>query len=61
MTENSEARKRREEMEPVKTVYERFIEELDGMTIMADQPAASVVGELTRAVKRAQNSWEADR
>lgn len=37
-----------------RNVYERFIEEMDAMTIMADMSAVKVVGELTRAVKRAQ-------
>lgn len=37
-----------------KNVYQRFIEELDGMTIMADEGAVAVTGRLTRAVKRAQ-------
>ncbi|HEY3924377.1 MAG TPA: hypothetical protein VGL75_07430 [Acidothermaceae bacterium] len=35
-------------------VYERFIEEVDALTIHANQSAVSVVAELTRAVKRAQ-------
>lgn len=35
-------------------VYERFIEEVDALVIKADKPAVAVVGELTRAVKRAQ-------
>lgn len=39
---------------PAPNVYERFIEEVDMLTIRADQPATAVVGELTRAVKRAQ-------
>lgn len=35
-------------------VYERFIEEVGALTIKADMPAAAAVGELIRAVKRAQ-------
>lgn len=35
-------------------VYERFIIELDEMTIGTDEPVAAVVGRLIRAVKRAQ-------
>ena len=35
-------------------VYERFKEEVDAMLIAADDPAVKVVGDLTRAVKRAQ-------
>lgn len=34
--------------------YERFILELDALTIKADMPAAAVCGELIRAAKRAQ-------
>ena len=37
-----------------KNVYKRFIEELNALRINANDPAAHVVGELTRAVKRAQ-------
>ena len=36
------------------TFYERYIEELDAITIMADDSAAAVVGICTRAAKRAQ-------
>lgn len=39
-------------------VYEGFIAEVEALTIMADMPAVAVVGELTRAVKRAQNAWD---
>lgn len=35
-------------------VYERFIEEVDVLTITTDLPVVAVVGALTRAVKRAQ-------
>lgn len=35
-------------------VYEAFIAEVDALTIRADDRAVAVVGELTRAVKRAQ-------
>lgn len=35
-------------------VYEAFIAEMDALTILADESAVSVVGQLTRAVKRAQ-------
>lgn len=35
-------------------VYERFCQEVDALVIAANQPAVSVVGELTLAVKRAQ-------
>src|SRR5487761_2351216 len=42
------------------SVYERFIKEVESMTIMADWPAAVAVGELTRAVKRAQTAQDAD-
>ena len=35
-------------------VYERFIEEVEAMTISVDDSAIRVVGDLTRAVKRAQ-------
>ena len=35
-------------------VYEAFIAEVEALTIRADMPAVAVVGELTRAVKRAQ-------
>jgi hypothetical protein len=35
-------------------VYTRFIEEVDALTINAEDSAVSVVGDLTRAVKRAQ-------
>ncbi|HSX22674.1 MAG TPA: hypothetical protein VLE97_07890 [Gaiellaceae bacterium] len=35
-------------------VYERFIEEVDALVVAANDPAAKVVGDLTRAVKRAQ-------
>lgn len=41
-------------MEPNPDVYERFIEEVEALTIGASDPAAVVVGRLTRAVKRAQ-------
>lgn len=36
------------------TVYERFIKEMEAMTIVGTEPAVTVVGRLTRAVKRAQ-------
>ena len=35
-------------------VYGRFVEEMDAVLIRADDPAVRVVGELTRAVQRAQ-------
>lgn len=35
-------------------VYRRFIEEMNAMTIQADDPVAEVVGQMIRAVKRAQ-------
>lgn len=35
-------------------VYERFIEEVEALDISAYEQAVSVVGQLTRAVKRAQ-------
>ena len=34
--------------------YTRFIEEVEALTIKADDPTVAVVGELTRAAKRAQ-------
>lgn len=34
--------------------YEAFMAELDKVTVMADAPAAAVVGVCTRAAKRAQ-------
>lgn len=34
--------------------YSRFIEEVEGITIMANDPAVEVVGRFTRAAKRAQ-------
>lgn len=37
-----------------KNVYQRFVEEVDALTIQGADPAVKVVGELTRAVKRAQ-------
>jgi len=40
-------------------VYDLFIAEVEAMTIQADDSAVKVVGELTRAVKRAQNAWDA--
>lgn len=50
-----------EQAKPRKSnVYERFIEELDAMTIHADDPVAAVVGALTRAVKRAQMVVDGD-
>lgn len=36
------------------SVYERFIEEVEALAISAERPAVWVVGELTRACKRAQ-------
>lgn len=42
------------------TFYELFIEELDAITIMAYDNAVHVVGELTRAAKRAQLVWDDD-
>lgn len=39
---------------PDLNVYQRFIEEREGITIMASDNAVSVVGRYTRAVKRAQ-------
>jgi hypothetical protein len=41
-------------------VYRRFIEELDAMTIHADEQAVAVVGLLTRAVKRAQMVFDGE-
>lgn len=38
--------------------YEAFIAEMDAITIMADMPAAAVVGECTRAAMRAQMKVE---
>lgn len=38
----------------VMTFYEVFCEEVGALTIKADDPAAKVVGELTRAAKRAE-------
>lgn len=35
-------------------VYKRFLEEVDALLIAANDPAAKVVGDLTRAAKRAQ-------
>lgn len=35
-------------------VYDAFIAEMDGLTIKADDPAAWVVGQCTRAVRRAE-------
>lgn len=37
-----------------RSYYQRFIEELDVLVIMADWSAVKTVGELTRAAKRAQ-------
>lgn len=34
--------------------YDAFIEEVDALTIKATDPAVKVVGELTRAAKRAE-------
>ena len=39
---------------PTADVYHRFIEEVEALTITADWGVVKVVGELTRAVKRAQ-------
>ena len=36
------------------TFYEAFCEEVDALTIKADDSAVKVVGELTRAAKRAE-------
>ena len=41
-------------------VYERFCEEVDALTIDASDSAVSVVGDLTRAVKRAQMVVDGD-
>lgn len=35
-------------------VYQRFIEEVDAIIVAGGDPAVKVVGDLTRAVKRAQ-------
>ena len=43
-----------------KSFYERFVEELEALTIMGDDPAAHVVGLLTRAAKRAQMVFDGD-
>lgn len=37
-------------------VYEQFIKEVETLTIKADTPAIQVVGQLTRAVRRAANT-----
>lgn len=41
-------------------VYAIFTEEVDALTILADEPVAKVVGDLTRAVKRAQMVYDGD-
>lgn len=41
-------------------VYHRFIQEVEALTIKADWGAVKVVGELTRAVKRAQLVTDGD-
>jgi hypothetical protein len=41
-------------------VYEAFIAEVHVLTIHVDLPTAAVVGELTRAVKRAQMVVDGD-
>jgi hypothetical protein len=41
-------------------VYHRFIEEVDALTIKADWTAVKTVGELTRAVKRAQLVYDGE-
>lgn len=41
-----------------KSVYGHFIDEIDAMVIKSDEPAAAVVGRLTRAVRRAQLVYE---
>ena len=38
-------------------VYDCFVTEVNALTISADDPVAKVVGDLTRAVKRAQRYW----
>lgn len=43
-----------------RNVYERFIEEVDALTIGADDSAVHVMGVLTRAVKRAQMVVDGD-
>jgi hypothetical protein len=41
-------------------VYARFCEEVDALVIAASDPAVKVVGDLTRAVKRAQMVVDGD-
>lgn len=53
MTTQDAIERLRKENRPM-DVYHRFIEEVDVLTIKADWGAVKVVGELTRAVKRAQ-------
>ena len=43
-----------------KTFYQRFREELEALTIMADWSAVKTVGELTRAAKRAQMVFDGE-
>jgi hypothetical protein len=57
LSRNDESESRDETVsEPTNTsnVYERFIEEQEAMTIVADESAVAVIGRLIRAVKRAQ-------
>lgn len=41
-------------------VYQRFCEEVDALTIKVDDGVLAVVGDLTRAVKRAQMVVDGD-
>ena len=41
-------------------VYHRFIEEVDALTIKADWTTVHTVGELIRAVKRAQMVYDGE-
>ena len=41
-------------------VYHRFIEEVDALYLKADWTAVQTVGELTRAVKRAQMVYDGE-
>lgn len=47
-------RQKQSDLSASPNVYQRFCEEVDALVIGADDSAVSVVGELTRAVKRAQ-------
>lgn len=53
-------REQRQAMPTPTSFYEAFTSELDALTIMADAPAAAVLGECTRAAKRAQMWLDGD-